>query len=363
MSVDLVTSWAAPVADVDRAAGHFWRTLADRMPALLPERDAPLFLAALGRLAVGDDDPDGRAALLTVLGRAWRDCRLDQRHAAPVGDALVATVARHARAQWTASSAAAWEYAARRASAAVQRAAGRVGEGPAWRSVEVLDHDRPAGGVAILTVRPWRRLPFRPGQAVPVSVPALPGRWRWYSPANLPRPDGTVELHVSAVGAVSRALVERVRPGERLCLGPPRDSGLALTPDPAADLLLVAGGTGLAPLRALVEQVAAERAGSDVRRVTLVVGSRAFADLYDAISLDKLQTAHSWLSIVPAFSRDPYAEPAERGDALTVALRHHRPGQRVYVCGPPAMVSGARSRLLAAGVPADRVHLPDGCDC
>jgi NAD(P)H-flavin reductase len=362
VSIDLLASWAATVADLDRAAGHFWCTLADRMPALLPERDAPLFLAALGRLAVGDDDRDGRAALLTVLGRAWRDRRLDRRHAVLVGDALVATVGRHARAQWTSSSAAAWEYAARRALTAVQRAAGRVGEGRAWWPVEVLDHDRPAGGVAILTVRPWRRLPFRPGQAVPVSVPELPGRWRWYSPANAPRPDGTVELHVSAVGSVSRALVERVRPGGQLCLGPPRDTGLALVPDPTADLLLVAGGTGLAPLRALVEQVAAERADTDDRRVTLVVGSRAFADLYDAISLDKLQTAHGWLHIVPAFSRDPYAEPAERGDALTVALRHHRPGQHVYVCGPPAMTAAARSRLLAAGVPADRIHLPGSHD-
>ena len=52
------------------------------------------------------------------------------------------------------------------------------------------------------------------------------------------------------------------------------------------DLLLVAGGTGLAPLRALVEQVAAD---PDGRRVTLVVGARTFFDLYDPIALDKLQ--------------------------------------------------------------------------
>ncbi|WBB75274.1 hypothetical protein O7602_07080 [Micromonospora sp. WMMD1128] len=128
--------------------------------------------------------------------------------------------------------------------------------------------------------------------------------------------------------------------------------------DPAsrADLLLVAGGTGLAPLRALAEQVAAVPAG---RRVIMVVGSRAFADLYDAISLDKLQCAHDWLNVVPAFSHDPCAEPGERGDALTVALDHYRPGQEVYVCGPPPMVAGSRLRLLAAGVPAGRIHLPN----
>ncbi|MFY1626889.1 FAD-binding oxidoreductase [Micromonospora sp. WMMD723] len=220
----------------------------------------------------------------------------------------------------------------------------------------VTGHDRPCPGVAILTVRPRVRLPHRPGQAVPVETPRHPGRWRWYCPANAPRTDGTVELHVRAVaaGTVSGSLVHEVRPGEMLRLGPPRDLGLHLRD---GDLLLVAGGTGLAPLRALVEQVAA---APDGRRVTLVVGARTFVELYDAIALDKLQCAHGWLTIVPAFSHDPHADPAERGDALTVALDHLRPDQQVYVCGPPPMLAGSRLRLLAAGVPADRIHLPHG---
>ncbi|WP_082106213.1 FAD-binding oxidoreductase [Micromonospora haikouensis] len=218
----------------------------------------------------------------------------------------------------------------------------------------VIGHDRPCPGIAILTLRPWARLPCRPGQAVPVQTPRHPGQWRWYSPANAPRPDGTVELHVRAVaaGTVSGSLVHDVRPGELLRLGPPRDTGLHLRD---GDLLLVAGGTGLAPLRALVEQVAAT---PDGRRVTLVVGARTFAELYDAIALDKLQRAHDWLTIVPAVSHDPHADPTEQGDALTLALRNHRPHQQVYVCGPPAMVDIARLWLPLAGVPEDRLHLP-----
>ncbi|MEU1886109.1 FAD-binding oxidoreductase [Micromonospora rifamycinica] len=103
-------------------------------------------------------------------------------------------------------------------------------------------------------VRPWSRLAYRPGQAIPVHTPRHPDQWRWYSPANAPRPDGTVELHVRAVaaGTVSTSLVHQVRPGELLHLGPSHDTDLHLRD---GDLLLVAGGTGLAPLRALVEQV------------------------------------------------------------------------------------------------------------
>ncbi|NES39721.1 oxidoreductase, partial [Micromonospora sp. PPF5-17] len=141
--------------------------------------------------------------------------------------------------------------------------------------------------------------------------------------------------------------------GELLHLGPPVDTGLSLH---GGDLLLIAGGTGLAPLRAIVEQVAAD---PDGRRVTVVAGSRDVAGLYDAVTLDRLQQANDWLTVVPAFSHDPLAEPRERGDALTVAIDHLHGEQQVYVCGPPAMLAGSRLRLLAAGVPADRIHLPE----
>lgn len=355
--MNLTAAWEAAVdKGVDRGADDFWCTLEDGRPGLLPERDAPLLFAALGRLTSGGDDPAGRAALLAVLGRAYRRHGLLP-HQAAVGEALRAAVARQARPLWTPPLAEAWERAGRRAVEAVRHAADQAGDGPAWWPAEVIGRDRPSDTIAILTVRPWRRLPHRPGQAVPVCTPRRPGRWRWLSPANAPRPDGTVELHVRALaaGTVSHSLVHDVRPGEPLWFGPPRDAGLSLHQPSCRDLLLVAGGTGLAPLRALVEQLAA---APDGRRVTLVVGARSFAELHDPIALDRLQRAHDWLTVVPAFSHDPCAEPAEQGDALTIALGHHRPDHDVYVCGPPPMLAGARLRLLAAGVPADRIHLP-----
>ncbi|GGR73109.1 hypothetical protein GCM10010169_16370 [Micromonospora fulviviridis] len=55
--------------------------------------------------------------------------------------------------------------------------------------------------------------------------------------------------------------------------------------------------------------------------MTLIVGSRDVASLYDAITLDKLQQAHDWLTLVPAFSHDPLAEPGERSDAPTSRVR------------------------------------------
>ncbi|WBB88843.1 FAD-binding oxidoreductase [Verrucosispora sp. WMMC514] len=371
-----MTGAAGDHAVMGEVAASFRAGLEAYCPGLLPERATALVVAALARLVGGGGDRAGRLALLAVLGRVHRRYRLCPEHGPLIGAALAPVAPRLCPQQ------VGWERRWRRAWALIERAAGRMGDGPAFWPAEMVGRDLAADGIVILTVRPWRRLPFRPGQAVPVCLPQHPGRWRWYCPANAPRLDGTVELHVRAVpaGTVSRTLVHEVRPDDLLHLGPPVDIGLSLptAPEPsppggpaeaasaraepakagrttARDLLLVAGGTGLAPLRALVEQVATAPAG---RRVTLIVGARTIADLYDAITLDKLDQAHPWLTVVPALSHDPFAAPAEQGDALTVALNHYRPYQHVYVCGPPAMLSLARHQLPATGIPAERLHLP-----
>ncbi len=303
--------------------------------------------------------PGGRQSLL-VLGRAHRTIGLLPVHYAPIGEALVATVARYCGRSWRVGQAAGWERAVESAARAVIRAAMLVSDGPARWPVEVVGQVRAAGSIGVLTVRPvWQPVPYRPGQAMPVNSPRRPGRWRWYSPANAARADGTVEFHIRAVagGGISGALLRTVRPGELLWLGPAAGRGLLWDPASSGrDVLLIAGGTGLAPLRALVEQIATAGGG---RRVMLVVGARRLDDIYDSVALDKLQCAYDWLTVVPALSAHPAVPDAEHGDALTVGLWFHQPGQDVYVCGPPAMITEARRRLPAAGIPPERLHLPD----
>ena len=323
----------------------------------LPHRFAPMFFTTLGQLVAGRDDPAGRRAALAALGRMYQRFGLQSYHDTAIAAALADTVGRFAGTAWEPQLAGRWEQGCRRALRLVERAAGATGDGPQVTVGEVEASVAAADGVAVVTVRPMRRVRFRPGQALPVCTPRLPGVWRWYSPANAPRPDGTVEFHVRAVrqGVVSPLLVREVAPGETLWLGPSLDVGLSLAASGGADLLLAAGGTGLAPLRAMVEEVAVSPGG---RRVTLVVGARTLFDFYDAVALDKLQDAHRrWLMVVPTFSDDPTVEPAAQGDLLTVARYHHRPGQALYVCGPPALIEAARARLPAAGVAPADLHL------
>jgi NAD(P)H-flavin reductase len=133
---------------------------------------------------------------------------------------------------------------------------------------------------------------------------------------------------------------------------------LVLGPDARPDLVLVAGGTGLAPMKALIEQVAAQ--GGD-HRVHLFWGVRRQRELYDLPALRALVDAHAWLRVVPCVSDErPFGDEVEPGWAADVALRYGAgAGHEIYLCGSPDMVRGSREALGAAHVPPDRVHIEE----
>jgi NAD(P)H-flavin reductase len=191
---------------------------------------------------------------------------------------------------------------------------------------------------------------------VAVETAARPRLWRYYSPATLPDHTGSFELHVRAVGGgpVSTALVHGVHLGDVVRCGAPVGQHLTLDPSSSLDLLLIAGGTGLAPMKALIEQLAVD---GGRRRVQLFWGGRRHADLYDLPAIERL-AAQDWVRFIPCVSEEPPGASATRhGTAIEVALRYGvLADQDVYVCGPPAMVDATVDGLLEAGVPARRVR-------
>lgn len=112
--------------------------------------------------------------------------------------------------------------------------------------------------IGVLTLRPHAPFPHLPGQYASVSSERVPRTWRTYSIGNAPRPDGTLDLHVSRVegGRLSTALVREARPGEMLRIGA---AGGQLTLRRAdRPVSLIAAGTGWAPIRAMVEELAGQ---------------------------------------------------------------------------------------------------------
>jgi NAD(P)H-flavin reductase len=203
-------------------------------------------------------------------------------------------------------------------------------------------------------VRPQYLLPFTPGQSIGVSHPAVRA-WRYYSPANAPRADGTLELHVRAApgGAVSSRLVYGCTVGDQLHLAAPVGDRLTLWPAGSADLLLLASGTGWAPLKALVEQVGAE--GSR-RRVDLYVGARSRSEFYDNEAIDKLAASYPWLTVTYVVGAD-FQRPGELAYVVDQALADEDFRSRhVYICGSDEMVNHSVARLTEAGYHAGQLH-------
>lgn len=173
--------------------------------------------------------------------------------------------------------------------------------------------------------------------------------------ANAPGRDCVLEFHVRTVpgGWVSRAIVSHARVGDVWRIGPPMGQ-MTLDPRSRADLLMVVGGTGLAPARAIVEQLVHE--GTD-RKVCLFLGGRTWDDLYDVESLRRMAQENPWLTVVPVVEDDGRRFGAETGTLGQVVARYGAWADRAtMIAGSPPMVRATVSAMLEAGTPFRNIH-------
>ncbi|MEE4545004.1 ferredoxin reductase family protein [Streptomyces sp. V4-01] len=196
-----------------------------------------------------------------------------------------------------------------------------------------------------------RRLPelaARPGQFLRWRF-LTPGLWWTSSPYSLsaaPRPD-LLRITVKAVGGHSAALA-RLAPGTRIWAEGPYG---ALTADRRTrqKVLLLAGGVGVTPLRALFEALPA-RPGD----LTLIYRARSAADLAlrgELESIAHARGARLHLAVNSPDGRRPRLSVEGLRAALPDIAQHD-----VYVCGPPGLLRESYEALRAAGVPAGRIH-------
>jgi NAD(P)H-flavin reductase len=281
---------------------------------------------------------------------------------AAVGDALIATLRAFAGPAFTPAAEEAWVKTYAAASSLMIGAAEEEGaRTPAFFPAEVIDHQQRHHDVVVLTVAPDPPLLYQAGQHVTIQTRQWPRVWRPFSIACRPREDGLVRFHVKAVpgGWVSTALVKYTGPGDTLILGPPVGNMTLTTPK--RDLVCVAGGTGLAPMKALIEQVVYEDAHlREHRNVWLFLGARTEQGLYDLRDLWRLTDVYPWLQVHPVISEDP-AYPGMQGNVGRVAARYLPHVEcEAYAAGPAPMVRETISALRRAGMPLERIHYDDG---
>jgi len=182
------------------------------------------------------------------------------------------------------------------------------------------------------------------------------GRRRAFSIANAPSGDGLIELHVRRVagGGFTAAVFDRLAAGDELRVEGPLGTFVARE-DSERPILLMAGGTGFAPIKALVEHFIAL---GTRRPMTLYWGARTPRELY-------LRTLpERWAREIEGFRFVPVAVDAEgahglRGGFVHEALLEDHPDLAafdLYMSGPPAMIDAGRRAFVDAGLPEDRMY-------
>ncbi|MER6212587.1 globin domain-containing protein [Streptomyces sp. NPDC001674] len=307
-------------------------------------------LKALLTAAEHIDDPAVLTPYLRRLGTGHRKYGTMPTHYPAVGEALLGALARYAESTWGPEAEAAWVRAYTVISQTmIDAAAEDELKAPAWWQAEVVAHELRTSDIAVLTVRTDQPYPFLAGQYTTLETPWWPRVWRHYSFASAPRADGLLSFHVKAVpaGWVSNALVRKARPGDVLRLGPPAGS---MVVDHSTDngMLCLGGGTGIAPIKALIEDVAEHGAR---RRVEVFFGARRDDDLYDKDTLLGLQRSHPWLSVRPVVGEGMAGQ-------LPHAVGEHGPWSSydAFISGPPAMIRSGVDALKRIGIPGERIR-------
>lgn len=196
---------------------------------------------------------------------------------------------------------------------------------------------------------------FMAGQYVHLSVPGG-GDHRSYSFANPPEADGPLEFYVKLLesGAMSDYLRDRVQPGDEMAVTGP--FGRFYLRPPERPILMVAGGTGLAPMLSMLDRMVA--AGQADQSVHLLYGVNDEAEQFGAdriaAAIDAGLSVEQEIAVV-APSGDWDGPTGHVTDLLRPDLLNGGDVD-VYLCGPPPMIDAAEAWLAENGVDRARIH-------
>ncbi len=220
------------------------------------------------------------------------------------------------------------------------------------RPARVVAIVKPSPDVAVVTLKPppTAAIQYRPGQYI--CMVGADGRLHPFSVANAPRADGTLELHVGRVanGRFTSHVHERLCPGDIVRFeGPFGEFGFAA--DSARPAILLAGGTGIAPIMAMLES---HLQTGKKRALHLYWGSRHKNGFY---ALENI-TVPVGMRVTPVLSGPDSEGWSGRMGLVHRAVLEDFPDLSsfdVYACGSPGLIDTAFSEFTqTAALPAER---------
>ncbi len=209
--------------------------------------------------------------------------------------------------------------------------------------VESLDDVAP--GVRRLRIRLTEPLRFNPGQYVQLNLPS--GENRPYSLASNPAEGELIELHVkrTADGAATDGWIFKdLAVKDEVSLSGPYGR-FSFRPARTEKVLLLAGGTGLAPMKSIISHIASAGAQHEV---VLYHGVATAEDLYEDSWLEGFAAEHDWFDYRPAVSRQEHNGRSGRVPALLAEDFPRAAGNVAYICGSPEFVTDTMKALMKA---------------
>ena len=230
-----------------------------------------------------------------------------------------------------------------------------------WRYAEVLDTIVETAGAKSLVLRIPRWPGHLPGQHVDVRLTAEDGyqAQRSYSIASAPQHEEVV-LTVERIeeGEVSPYLAGELRPGDRLEVRGPIGGYFTWTVANGGPLFLVAGGSGIVPLMAMLRHRAAAGSALPTR---LLYSSRSYEQIIYRNELERLAATGDGLQVIHTLTRSSppdWTGYRRRIDREMLAEVAPSPAQRpqVFICGPTPLVESVATTLVELGHEPTRIR-------
>ena len=235
---------------------------------------------------------------------------------------------------------------------------------PSRRQVLVLGLRKLNRDVIHLTIEADQPVAFLPGQFMLFELPGGIGR-RAYSMSNLPGPNGRLEFLVKRKphGLAGAYLFENLRVGDALALDGPYGRSWLRDDRPDDDIVLLAGGSGLAPVWSIAQAALQRR---PERRVLLYFGVNRFEDLFWQDEIDALRRASPNFDAHLVLLQESPADPPGLRVGSVASVMAEDLGSTVngdlYMAGPPGLIDCVLHDLVAAGkARADRVFFDRFC--
>ena len=198
------------------------------------------------------------------------------------------------------------------------------------------------------------RLHFLPGQHIDVILPD--GGQRSYSLANAPHVLEHLELHIRHYpgGHFSEYAFTGLKEKTLLRIEGPLGT-FSLREDSERPVIMVAGGTGIAPIKSIIEHMLHGQLG---RKVYLYWGARTARDLYLHDLATRWVAGNANIRYIPALSEPDAHWRGKKGLVHEAVLEDFRDlsGYEVYTCGPPPMVHAVQETFTSHGLSAEHIY-------